>query len=59
MEEDARFRRFSRTACRIDRAPSFTHSGQWNPTDAWCMQRGQMGRSQRWQITPATWSGCR
>jgi hypothetical protein len=29
------------------------HSGQWNPTEAWCMQRGQMGRSQRWQMTPA------
>ena len=33
--------------------------GQWNPTDAWCMHWGQMGRSQRWQITPARRSGCR
>jgi hypothetical protein len=29
------------------------HSGQWNPTDAWFMQSGQMGRSQRWHRTPA------
>ena len=36
-------------------APFFTHSGQWNPTEAWCMQAGQMGRSQRWQTTPAGW----
>jgi hypothetical protein len=40
-------------------APAFVHSGQWNPTDAWCMQRGQIGRSQRWQTTPAGVSGWR
>ena len=28
-------------------------------TDAWCMQSGQIGRSQRWQITPARRSGWR
>jgi hypothetical protein len=28
-------------------------SGQWKPTDAWRMQSGQIGRSQRWQRTPA------
>ena len=39
--------------------PLRVHSGQWNPTDAWCMHWGQMGRSQRWQITPARRSGCR
>ncbi|HAS13156.1 MAG TPA: hypothetical protein DCS55_21990 [Acidimicrobiaceae bacterium] len=31
----------------------FTHSGQWKPTEAWFMHDGQMGRSQRWQRTPA------
>ena len=40
-------------------APFFTHSGQWNPTEAWCMHAGQMGRSQRWQTTPAGWPGWR
>ena len=39
--------------------PALAHSGQWKPTDAWCMHRGQIGRSQRWQITPANWSGWR
>jgi hypothetical protein len=34
---------------RVDRAPSATHSGQWNPTDASRMQSGQIGRSHRWQ----------
>ena len=34
-------------------APDLVHSGQWKPTDAWCMQLGQIGRSQRWQMTPA------
>jgi hypothetical protein len=41
--------------CRPDRA----HSGQWKPTDAWFMHDGQMGRSQRWQRTPARRSPCR
>ena len=40
-------------------APDFVHSGQWKPTDAWRMQSGQMGRSQRWQTTPARRSVCR
>ena len=40
-------------------APCLVHSGQWKPTDAWCMQSGQIGRSHRWQITPARRSGCR
>jgi hypothetical protein len=40
-------------------APAFVHSGQWNPTEAWCMQRGQIGRSHRWQTTPAGVSGWR
>ncbi len=40
-------------------APTLAHSGQWKPTDAWFMHRGQIGRSHRWQITPAGWSGCR
>ena len=31
----------------------FTHSGQWKPTEAWRMQSGQIGRSQRWHRTPA------
>ncbi|MEZ5203726.1 MAG: hypothetical protein R2701_04885 [Acidimicrobiales bacterium] len=39
--------------------PCLAHSGQWNPTEAWCMQLGQMGRSHRWQITPAGRSGWR
>jgi ABC-type phosphonate transport system ATPase subunit len=34
------------------------HSGQWNPTDAECMQRAQIRLSQRWQRTPARFSGC-
>jgi hypothetical protein len=34
--------------CRVDRAPSFTHSGHWKPTEAGVMQSGQMGRSHRW-----------
>src|SRR5215218_8842891 len=33
--------------------PCFAHSGQWNPTEAWCMHAGQIGLSQRWQTTPA------
>jgi hypothetical protein len=34
-------------------------SGHWNPTEAWTMHWGQIGRPQRWQPTPATRSGCR
>ncbi len=33
--------------------PRWAHSGQWKPTDALIMHWGQMGRSQRWQATPA------
>ena len=40
-------------------APPFTHSGHWKPTEACTMQLGQMGRSQRWQVTPARRSGWR
>jgi hypothetical protein len=36
-------------ACRVDRAPSFTQLGHWNPTEAERMQSGQIGREQRWQ----------
>jgi hypothetical protein len=39
--------------------PERAHSGQWNPTDAWFMHDGQMGRLQRWQRTPARRSPCR
>jgi hypothetical protein len=39
--------------------PERVHSGQWKPTDAVFMQSGQIGRSQRWQITPARRSPCR
>lgn len=35
------------------RAPALAHSGHWNPTDAVIMQLGQIGRLQRWQVTPA------
>jgi hypothetical protein len=38
---------------------ALVHSGQWNPTDAWCMQDGQIGRSHRWHRTPARRSACR
>jgi len=38
---------------------ALVHSGQWKPTDAWCMQAGQMGRSQRWHRTPARRSSWR
>ncbi len=31
--------------------PSRTHSTHWKPTDAFCMQSGQMGLSHRWQRT--------
>jgi hypothetical protein len=43
----------------LERAASRTHAGHWNPTDAWAMQLGQIGRPQRWQLTPARRSGCR
>jgi hypothetical protein len=33
----------------VDLRPSATHSGQWNPTAAWCMQSGQIGRPHLWQ----------
>jgi hypothetical protein len=36
---------------RVSRAPWLTHSGHWKPTEAWRMQSGQIGRSQRWQRT--------
>jgi hypothetical protein len=39
--------------------PVRAHSGQWKPTEAWCMQAGQIGRSHRWQRTPARRSACR
>ncbi len=39
--------------------PVDVHSGQWKPTEAWCMHDGQIGRSQRWQLMPATRSGWR
>ena len=44
---------------RVVFAPSFTHSGHWNPTAAGRMQSGQMTRSQRWQRMCASRSGCR
>jgi len=34
------------------------HSGQWNPTEAECMQRAQIRLSQRWQRTPARFPEC-
>jgi len=42
-----------------DRAPSLKQLGHWKPTAALFMQDGQIGRSQRWQRTPAGRSGCR
>ncbi|MXW95341.1 MAG: hypothetical protein F4110_07435 [Acidimicrobiaceae bacterium] len=49
--------------CRLavtGRAPRrTTHSGQWKPTEAWCMQSTQISRSHRWQLTPPRRSGCR
>jgi hypothetical protein len=35
------------------------HSGHCQPTDAEFMQDGQIGRSHRWQLTPAERSGWR
>jgi hypothetical protein len=43
----------------IDRTPSLKQFGHWKPTAALFMQSGQIGRSQRWQRTPAGRSGCR
>ncbi|GAA3569266.1 hypothetical protein GCM10022235_43020 [Kribbella ginsengisoli] len=43
----------------IDFTPSLKHDGHWKPTAALFMQAGQIGRSQRWQRTPAGRSGCR
>jgi hypothetical protein len=41
-------------ATAFDRlAPAEVHSGQWNPTEACTMHDGQIGRPQRWQVTPA------
>ncbi len=40
-------------------AAPFTHSGHWNPTEAWVMQLGQIGRSHRWHVTPARRSAWR
>ena len=40
-------------------AAPLTHSGHWKPTDAGVMQLGQMGRLQRWHVTPARRSGWR
>jgi hypothetical protein len=34
---------------RVDRAPSLTQSGHWNPTAESRMQSGQMTLLQRWQ----------
>jgi hypothetical protein len=36
---------------RTDFAPSATHDGHWNPTEAERMQSGQIGRSHRLQRT--------
>ena len=44
---------------RTVRAPSLTSSGPWNPTDAGCMQSGQIGRSQRVQRINASRFGWR
>ena len=35
--------------CRTVAAPSWTHAGHWNPTEAPTMQSGQIGRSHRVQ----------
>jgi hypothetical protein len=43
----------------IDFTPSVKHDGHWKPTAALFMHDGQIGRSQRWQRTPAGRSGCR
>jgi hypothetical protein len=41
------------------RDPLRMSSGHWNPTDAGCMQSGQIGRSQRMQRTIASRLGWR
>ena len=43
----------------VDRAPSWTQEGHWNPTVAWFMQSGQIGRPHRWQVMWVSRSGCR
>jgi hypothetical protein len=40
-------------------APDEVHAGQWKPTEAGIMQSPQMGRPQRWQLTPARRSAWR
>ena len=45
-------------ACRVERDPSFTQFGHWNPTAAERMQSGQIGRSHRWhriQVSRSVW----
>ena len=42
-----------------DFTPSLKQFGHWKPTAALFMHAGQIGRSQRWQRTPAGRSGCR
>ena len=44
---------------RVDRAPSFTQEGHWNPTEACRMQSGQIRRPHRWQRMCASRLGCR
>jgi hypothetical protein len=46
-------------AVLVPRDPSRTHDGHWNPTEAGCMQSGQIGRSQRWHRMWASRSVCR
>ena len=41
------------------RWPSATHSGHWKPTDAGCMQSGQMWRPHRWHLIQVSRSVCR
>src|SRR3954451_4637910 len=45
-------------ACRVERGPSLTQVGHWNPTEAERMQSGQIGREQRWhliQVSRSVW----
>jgi hypothetical protein len=44
---------------RVEREPSLTQTGHWNPTEADIMQSGQIGRSHRWQRIHVSRSGCR
>ena len=43
----------------LPRRAAATQSGHWNPTGAMIWQSGQIGRSQRWQLTPAGRLVCR